>query len=245
MNYPLPPEPAPNEPLRASWGVQLIRWARANTLLPTPGMLLSRTGNGTSFRPQTAPAPAPAAAAAAMPWQPYLSLWTGTGPDPDADTRVLRFRLNDGQINSRTPGNMTDELVAFGDPTDAEIEVQDAVITCVYLQIPVSESSLGSGDLQTARPTIMLVEGAPTADSDEAGQESTDLLDALTNNGTVPPAFGDDGSLPAYIVIGLFAAYWWGGNLTFGPGIANNLFVSLANGGNCASTSRNFAVTSA
>jgi hypothetical protein len=58
MNYPLPAEPAPNEPLRATWGAQLIRWARANTLLPTPGMLLSRTAAGTSFRPQATPSAA-------------------------------------------------------------------------------------------------------------------------------------------------------------------------------------------
>ena len=93
-----------------------------------------------------------------------------------------------------------------------------------------------------ARPTIMTVEGATDGDS---GQESADLLDALSANGVTPPAFGDDGSLPAYIIIGLFSARWWGGTLHFDPGIANYLFVTLANGGGCESSTRNFSITSA
>ena len=138
--------------------------------------------------------------------------------------------------------------MAAGDPTDSEIEQQDAVFTCVYLQVPVSETSVGSGDLTVARPTIMTIEGAPYTDPDnpdDTSEESADLLAALTANNQVPPPFGDDGSLPAYIVIGLFSAQWWGGSLHFDPGIANYLFLTLANGGGCESSARNFSITSA
>ena len=50
-------------------------------------MILSRTANGTSYRPQATPTPAGGAAAPApTPWQPYLSTWTGTGPIPTRTT---------------------------------------------------------------------------------------------------------------------------------------------------------------
>jgi hypothetical protein len=74
MDYPLPPEPAPNEPLRAAWGAALIRWCRANRLMPTPGMLLSRTASGTSYRPQAVP---PAASTPAV--QSDFTLYDATG----------------------------------------------------------------------------------------------------------------------------------------------------------------------
>jgi hypothetical protein len=233
MNYPLPPEPAANEPLRASWGAQLIRWARANTLLPTPGMILSRTPSGTSFRPQATPSPAPGAApASAAPWQPYASLWTGSGPDPDAATRALRFRLCWGTVSSRTPGNMSDELVAFGDPTDAEIEEADAVVTQVYLQIPISETTLGQGDLTVARPSIEIIE-----------TEDDDLIDALNAQGTPVPQCGSDGSLPPYVIQVLGQVQWWGGILHFDdPFVAQHLVLALSSSGSCGSDARTIVI---
>jgi hypothetical protein len=226
----LPPEPIAGESLRASWGAQLIRWARANTLLPTPGMLLSRTANGTSFRPQATPTVSSAAAAVSYPWQPYLSPWQGTGVDPDASTRALRFRLIGGQCASRTPTNMTAEQLAFGDPTDTEIEEADAVVTQIYLQVPLSEMTLGDGGLLVARPTINIIEGE-------------DLIDALTGNGQTPPTGGSNGSLPAYIVISLGEVSWWGGVLHLPPGFGSYINIALANAGGCMQTQRSFIIT--
>ena len=111
------------------------------------------------------------------PWQPYLSSWTGSGTDPFAATRASRFRLRRGKFAGRTPANMSDEFVAFGDLTDATITEENAVVTQVYLSAPVTETTLGQGDATYAIPTIMVVQGA-------------DLLTAL---GTTLPNTGEDG----------------------------------------------------
>lgn len=231
MNYPLPPEPAPNEPLRAIWGTQLIRWARANTLLPSPGMLLSRTPSGTSYRPQAAPAPAGTAAAAPYPWQPYLSVWTGDGPDPkDAADRGVSYKLQRGKFAGLTPSNIMVEFEAFGDITDTEIEEDDAVYTQIYLTVTVSESSLGQGDVSYGTPSINSIEG-------------DDLVAALTASDTPIPDFGADGSLPAYIVVPICEIANWGGALHFPPGVNTYLDASLnVTSLNCEYQTRDFFI---
>jgi hypothetical protein len=232
MNYPLPPEPAANEPLRASWGAQLIRWARANTLLPTPGMLLSRTTNGTSFRPQAMPSASAAAAAPLAPWQADLSPWTGTGTDPlTAAQRAVAYRLQRGKFAGATPTNMSDEFQAFGDITDTGIEEDDAVYTQVYLTVPVSESSLGSGDVTYAQGTINSIEGG-------------DLVTAVNGTGAPIPDFGSNGSLPAYIVVPIGEIANWGGALHFLPGTSTYLDAILSVTGTSATgqQTRDFAI---
>ena len=209
MDYPLPPEPVAGEPLRASWGSQLIRWCRANRLMPTPGMLLTRTPNGTSYRPQATPAPsASAAPAVTTPWQAYLSLWTGDGNDPlSAAQRAVAYKLYRGKFGGQTPSNMSDEFQAFGDITDTGIEEDDAVYTQVYLSVPVSESNLGVGDVTYGTPTLNSIEGA-------------DLVQAL---GDAIPSFGTNGSLPSAIIVPICEVANWGGALHFPPGTSTYL----------------------
>jgi hypothetical protein len=227
MNYPLPPEPAPNEPLRATWGAQLIRWCRANTLTASPGMLLSRTAAGTSYRPQAAP-PLAAAAAVTAPWQPYPSLWPGPGADPNAADRAARFRLQRGKFAGSTPANMSTEFVAFGDITDTGITEDDAVYTQVYLTVPVSESSLGSGAVTYATPTINTVEG-------------DDLVGAL---GDAIPDFGADGSLPSAIIVPICEVQLYGGAIYFPPGTSTYLdaVLSVTSGADCEHQMRDFSI---
>jgi hypothetical protein len=230
MNYPLPPEPAPDEPLRATWGAQLVRWARANTLLPTPGMLLSRTACGTSFRPQAAPPVSAAAATPAYPWQGYLSPWTGGGTDPYAATRAQRFKLQRGKFAGETPSNMSDEFVAFGDITDTGITVDDAVYTQVYLSAPVSESSLGAGDVTYGIPTLNTIEGPS-------------LNEALAAASGIP-MFGSDGSLPSAIIVPICEVQLYGGAIYFPPGTSTYLdaILSVTGGSDCEHQMRRFTI---
>jgi hypothetical protein len=230
MDSALPPEPFAGQPLQASWGAAVIRWCRSNRLVQTPGMLLSRTPNGTSFRPQATPAPA-AAAPILFPWQCYASPWQGDGADPygPADgspagdgTRVMRFRVALGAVGGRFPTNISSEFVAFGDPTDSEIEMEDAVVTTYYLNIPVAESGeTGSGNIVISRPTIMLYEG-----------------DDLGDGGISTPPSGDDGSIPAYIIVALGQLQWWGGVLRFAPAVSSYLQVFFNSAGTFGSTAR-------
>jgi hypothetical protein len=159
-------------------------------------------------------------AASPVPWQPYLSSST-------ASDAALRFRMYRGKCASRTPANMMAEFLAFGSASDTELTEEDAITTQVYLQVPTAEGTLGSGYVDYDQGTINIVQG-------------DDLLTAL--GGSVP-AFGSDGSLPAYIIIALFDCSWWGGNLNFNPGVSSYLDVSLAvSGTDCENPGRNFVL---
>lgn len=162
---------------------------------------------------------------AAYVWNLFPSPWQGDGPDPNASDRAERFRILTATINGRTPVNPTDEFVAFGslDPT---IEEGDAVWTQVYAQCSISESSLGQSDLETERATIMLVQGR---DLQEAGVQT--------------PAFGDDGSLPSYVIISLGVVKVWGGTAHYQQYYYESIVFTLANGGGCELSARNFIVS--
>lgn len=171
---------------------------------------------------------APTPTANVFPWQPYLSRWTGTGDDPAAD-RAKRFRLMRGKFASRTPANMMQEFLAFGDVADTEIEEADAVVTQVYIQVGTTESILGSGLVTFGQPTIKIAEG-------------DDLFGAI---GPVPN-FGADGSLPTYLVVPICEALWWGGQLHFSPGAKNYLNCGLVvSGTDCDHAGRMFVVSAA
>jgi hypothetical protein len=162
------------------------------------------------------------------PWQAYLSPWQGTGTDPNLATRKARFRLQRGKFSSATPSNMSTEFLAFGDITDTGIEEDDAVYTQVYLTVPVSESSLGSGDVTYGTPEIDTVEG-------------NDLVAALS--GSVP-AFGTDGSLPSAIIVPICEIQMYGGAIHFPPGESTYLAatLSVSGGSDCEHQMRAFTV---
>lgn len=144
-------------------------------------------------------------------WMPIESKWKGTGSDPHSGDRVLRFKLCRGKLAGRTPDNMMDEFVAYGNAGDSDIEEDDAVWTQVYLQVPVTEDQLLSGNVSFEKGTLKIIEGT---------DDLEDLLDL--------PGFGEDGSVPAYIVVPLCDVAWWGGSLHFYPGYTSNLDASIA-----------------
>lgn len=117
MNVALPPDPAPGEPLRASWGQQLLRWCRANALVPTPGMLLSRTLSGTSYRPEPSKVVAAAAAATC-----FLQVSDATGSD-----HALKVRVSWGTIVGRQPTGF-----AAGDDPIFTLPITDSTYVYAY-----------------------------------------------------------------------------------------------------------------
>lgn len=224
MPVPLPRPPSRTEPILV-WAARAHDYLRSLTPFSSPTVRVNHQYNGVSFT-GSAPAAAAVTAATYAPWQPYMSLWRGTEADPYAVDRKLRFKLRRGKLCLRTPANMVMEFRAFGDAADAEIEEDDAVITQVYCSIPVTETELGSGDLAWGRPTIEIIEG-------------DDLLEAL---GSVPEG-GDDGSLPASIIIPICEVSWWGGALQFPPGESTYLDLALTvSGTQCHNATRAFSV---
>lgn len=199
----------------------------AASTLPTrgPGMVGRRFPQGTTGFPLSVRRAV--AALNLFPWQAYKSKWKGTGADPSSANRVMRFRLRRGKVNARTPSNMMDEFVAFGDASDTGIEEADAVYTQVYVQQPVSETGLGTGLFTYDRGTIKIVEG-----------------DDLEDAGVTDPAGGGDGSVPAYKIVPICEVAWWGGTLHFPPGVENYLNLSWkVSGTDCEHAGRNAEIT--
>ena len=113
----LPPAPTPNEPLRAAWGIQLLRWCRANTLLPVPGMLLTRTASGTSYRPVATARPG---SGVTLPYAFDLTVKTNDEGDDDGATA----NFEPGTVNQLAPDNVLEDVdVPTGDLSYAFVRV--------------------------------------------------------------------------------------------------------------------------
>lgn len=150
-------------------------------------------------------------ASVATPWQPRPSPWTGTGADPHAADRAQRFRLYDGSVNNDTPSNMTQEFVAFAGTGTGATDEASSILTIVYWQCDLSETTLGNGDYILARPEIKLAQGT----------RDDSLVTLVT-----PPVFGDDGSLPTHIIGQIVKVLWYAGGLHFLPGLSADLSIT-------------------